>query len=81
MIKKVIVFDGTTEYSPEEITVSSHMRTLMNRALQLGGYTSLIDKINNEGGTAYITIIGGNWSVDLKNVSPELYSEFQDKAT
>lgn len=73
-IKNIIVSDGTNEYDSDKIYSNPKIRTLVNNAIYLGGFPSLIEQINNENGTVYIKTNAdfSYWSADLKNVSMEL---------
>ncbi|MBL7104959.1 MAG: hypothetical protein ISS18_11580 [Bacteroidales bacterium] len=80
-IKNVIIFDGVREYTKDEIIKNSNLRTMMNGVMNLGGFASIIKKINDENGLLYITTDLNHQSGigDLKNVSPELYFEYMEK--
>tara|TARA_R110000868_G_scaffold385108_1_gene652843 strand:+ start:487 stop:759 length:273 start_codon:yes stop_codon:yes gene_type:complete len=73
-IDNVIVSDGINEYDIDKIYSNPKIRTLVNNAIYLGGFPELIEQINNENGTVYITTDSdfSSWKADLKNVSIEL---------
>ena len=80
-IKNVLIFDGEKEYSKIEIHQDRTLTALMNSVINLGGFPTLIDKINDENGLLYIKTDSshGSGTGDLRNVSPALYSEFLDR--
>lgn len=77
-INNVIVFDGKEEYSTEQIRASLKLTRLVTTITILGGFPTLVDRINKEGGLLYITSDPNHESgrAELKNVSEELYSEY-----
>lgn len=73
-INNIIVFDGINEYNTNQINSNPKIRTLVNNAIYLGGFPTLIDRIKSENGTVYVTTNTefSHWKADLKNVSIEL---------
>ncbi|WP_421898027.1 hypothetical protein [Marinoscillum sp.] len=78
IINNVIVFDGKEEYSREQIRASLRLTRLVNAITTLGGFPTLVDRINKEGGLLYITAHPNHESgrAELRSVSEELYSEY-----
>jgi len=77
-IENVIIFDGKHEYSKDEILKDSELTIVMNSVINLGGFPTLIEKINEESGLLYITTdLNHSFGTgELKNVSQSLYSEY-----
>jgi len=77
-IKSVIIFDGEKEYHTDQIDNNMQLSFLRNVIINLAGFASLVNKINNENGTLYILTdkTHASGSGDLKNVSNELYEEY-----
>jgi alpha-tubulin suppressor-like RCC1 family protein len=70
-LDNVIVSDGINKYDTDQIYSNPKIRTLVNNAIYLGGFTNIIKQINDENGTVYITTDSdfSTWKADLKNVS------------
>jgi hypothetical protein len=73
-IDNVIVSDGINEYKTDQIYSNPKIRTLVNNAIYLDGFLQLIEQINKENGTVYITTDSdfSTYKSHLKNVSIEL---------
>lgn len=74
LIKNVIVNNGVKEYNSDEIKANQEILNLVNAGIILGGFSEIIDKINNENGLLYITsdFSFTKGKSQLKNVSTEL---------
>jgi hypothetical protein len=78
IINNVVIFDGVKEYSKDEVIGDSTLNHVLNTALIFGGFPTIIDKINEENGMLYIVTDSQRTFAKpyLKDVSPELYSEY-----
>ena len=77
-INNVIIFDVKEEYSRKQIGIDLKLTRLVNTVTALGGFPTLVARINKEGGLLYFTPDSNHESgrAQLRNVSKELYSEY-----
>jgi len=78
-INNVVIFDGTNEYSSNEIFKDSKLTQIYNTAIALKGLPTLVNKINSENGLVYIFSNPGlniTGRIELRNVSQRLQDEY-----
>lgn len=77
-INNIILFDTEKEYSKSEIESNETLNILKNRIIGFGGFSTLIDLINDEDATLYITsdLAHIKGSGKLINASSKLLNEY-----
>ena len=77
-INNIILFDTEKEYSKLEIESNKTLSILKNRIIGFGGFSTLIDLINDEDATLYITsdLAHTKGSGKLINASSRLLDEY-----
>jgi hypothetical protein len=80
-IKNIILNNSITEYDSNKHEFTNEMNRLVNSITILGGFPTIIDKINSENGTVYIKCNSdfSSGSAELINVSPKLKAEYEKK--
>jgi hypothetical protein len=78
-IKNIILNNSVNEYDSNKDIFSNEMNSLVNSVTTLGGFPTIIDKINKENGTVYIKSNSdfSSGSAELINVSSELKAEYE----
>ncbi|WP_299781818.1 hypothetical protein [uncultured Formosa sp.] len=78
-IKNIILNNFITEYDSSKYEFTNEMNQLVNSITILGGFPTIIDKINSENGTVYIKCNSdfSSGSAELINVSSELKAEYE----
>src|SRR5690606_10456609 len=78
LIKNVIVNNGIREYNSDEIKENQNILNLVNAGIILGGFSEIIDEINEENGLIYIVsdVNFTKGKSELKNVSIELLDKW-----
>ena len=77
-IKNVIIFDGEKEYTKSEIELNSTLKGIVNSVVTLGGFASIVELINEENATLYITsdLAHGSGNGKLINASDKLMQKY-----